>query len=258
MPIGIGATLREARNRRKVGLSEVEAATRIRIRYLQAIESEEWGVLPGDVYVRSFIRTYASYLGLDGERLAEDYRRSVAETGEGPAPGPEPRTVRRSREPRSQARGRIVATAVTAMLIGVVIAVGLTTGEDDPAMTIRSDGGIAADGAVTVKEPQQQQPTAPVRGSGLSLELAATAEVWVCLLDGQGEPLLDGQILTEGAEEGPFRSDSFTVSFGNGEVSMSIDGKEAAIPATASPVGYAIGDDGDLEPLGDGERPTCL
>jgi len=235
----------------------VEAATRIRIRYLQAIESEEWDVLPGDVYVRSFIRTYASYLGLDGERLAEDYRRSVAEAGEGPPPSPELRTAGRSREPRSQARGRIVATAVTATLIGVVIAVGLTTGEDDPAVTIRSEPNRSSGGAVTVKEPAPEQP-APTRRPGLLLELAATAEVWVCLLDGRGEPLLDGQILAEGAEEGPFRSDSFTVSFGNGEVSMSIDGKEAAIPTTASPVGYAIGDDGGLEPLGDSERPTCL
>lgn len=256
MQIGIGATLREARNRRKVGLPEVEAATRIRIRYLQAIESEEWDVLPGDVYVRSFVRTYASYLGLDGERLADDYRRSVAGGAEPPSPGPEPGVARRSRAPRSQARGRIVATAVTATLIGVVIAVGLTTGEDDPAVTIRSEGIGSADREGTVKEPTPQQP-APVQRRGLSLELAATAEVWVCLLDGQGEPLLDGRILTEGAEEGPFRSDSFTVSFGNGEVSMSIDGKEAAIPATASPVGYAIGDDGGLKPLEDGERPEC-
>ena len=256
MQIGIGATLREARNRRKVGLSEVEAATRIRVRYLQAIESEEWDVLPGDVYVRSFIRTYASYLGLDGERLADDYRRSAAAGGERPATSPEPKPVGRSRAPRPRARGRIVATAVTTALVGVVIAVGLTTGEDDPTVTVRDERG-AAGGAVTVKEPASQQP-APAPRPGLSLELAATAEVWVCLLDGRGAPLLDGQILTEGAEEGPFRSDSFTVSFGNGEVSMSIDGKEAAIPATASPVGYAIGDDGDLEPLGDGERPTCL
>jgi cytoskeleton protein RodZ len=253
--IGIGATLREARNRRKVDLSEVEAATRIRIRYLRAIESEDWDVLPGDVYVRSFIRTYASYLGLDGERLADDYRRSAGTGGERPAASPEPKVVGRSRAPRSAARGRLVAAAVTASLVGVVIAVGLTTGEDDPTVTVRGEGGGAADG-VTAREPAPQQP-APARRPGLSLELAATAEVWVCLLDGRGEPLLDGQILSEGAEEGPFRSDSFTVSFGNGEVSMSIDGKQAEIPATSSPVGYAIGDDGDLEPLRDGERPEC-
>ena len=47
MDTGIGATLREARNRRKVDLSEVEAAIKIRVRYLQAIENEEWDLLPG-------------------------------------------------------------------------------------------------------------------------------------------------------------------------------------------------------------------
>src|SRR3954451_3398867 len=77
MDSGVGTILREARNRRKVELSEVEAATRIRFRYLRAIEDEEWDVLPGGVYTRGFIRTYASFLGLDGDRLANDYRESV-------------------------------------------------------------------------------------------------------------------------------------------------------------------------------------
>lgn len=251
MDIGIGATLREARNRRKVDLSEVEAATRIRIRYLRAIESEDWDVLPGDVYVRGFIRTYASYLGLDGERLADEYRRSAAST---PAAGGDPAAaIRRPSASRSQARGRVVATAVVVALIGLIIGIGLFADDEDPAVTVdREPSGVvkAEDPAVT--------PPAQARQPGLSLELAATAEVWVCVLDGRGEPLVDGQILTEGAEEGPFRSGSFTVSFGNGEVSMRIDGKEAEIPATSSPVGYAIGEDGGLEPLDDSERPTCL
>ena len=47
------------RNRRKIDLSEVEAATKIRVRYLRAIENEEWDVLPGGIYTRGFIRTYA-------------------------------------------------------------------------------------------------------------------------------------------------------------------------------------------------------
>src|SRR5215204_1172282 len=76
----IGAILREARERRGIELSEVEAATRIRLRYLRAIEGEDWDVLPGGVYTRGFIRTYASFLGLDGERLAADYRESVEGT----------------------------------------------------------------------------------------------------------------------------------------------------------------------------------
>jgi len=248
--IGIGATLREARNRRKVDLSEVEAATRIRIRYLRAIEGEDWDVLPGDVYIRSFIRTYASYLGLDGERLADDYRRSVAAT---PAGADAAAAIRRPVAPRSQPRGRVVAAAVVVALIGLIVGIGLFTGDEDPAVTVDREPS----GAVNAEEPVAPPPTRASQ-PGLSLELAATAEVWVCVLDGRGEPLVDGQILTEGAQEGPFRSGSFTVSFGNGEVSMRIDGKEAEIPATSSPVGYAIGEDGGLEPLDDSERPTCL
>src|SRR5436305_14483403 len=91
MDSGVGTILREARNRRKVELSEVEAATRIRFRYLRAIEDEEWDVLPGGVYTRGFIRTYASFLGLDGDRLVGDYRESVEPWHRGDdAPQPQP------------------------------------------------------------------------------------------------------------------------------------------------------------------------
>ena len=55
----------------------MEAETKIRVRYLRALENEEWDVLPGGAYTRSFIRTYATHLGLDGERLADEFRRSV-------------------------------------------------------------------------------------------------------------------------------------------------------------------------------------
>ena len=71
MQSGIGSTLREARKRRKIELSEVEAATKIRPAYLRAIEAEDWDALPGDAYARGFVRTYAAYLGLDGARLAD-------------------------------------------------------------------------------------------------------------------------------------------------------------------------------------------
>ena len=68
---------------------------------------------------------------------------------------------------------------------------------------------------------------------------------------------MDGQILQAGEEAGSFRSGSFTVSFGNGEVTMTIDGKRTEIPPTASPVGYAIDAVGTLTQLSESERPTC-
>src|SRR5688572_19685804 len=62
----IGATLQEARMRARIDISEVESATKIRAKYLRAIENEEWEMLPGPTFVKSFLRTYADYLGIDG------------------------------------------------------------------------------------------------------------------------------------------------------------------------------------------------
>ena len=92
---------------------------------------------------------------------------------------------------------------------------------------------------------------------GVSVRLAANAEVWVCLLDGSGKPLIDGQILGSGTQEGPFHSGSFTVSFGNGEVSMLINGQKASIPTVSDPIGYSIDSKGHLQPLPEGQRPSC-
>src|ERR671938_281197 len=70
----IGETLREARMRRRIDMTEVEAATKIRAKYLRALENEEWDLLPGPTFVKTFLRTYAEYLGLDPRLLVEEYR----------------------------------------------------------------------------------------------------------------------------------------------------------------------------------------
>src|SRR6266567_4094972 len=71
----IGSTLREARMRGRIDISEVEARTKIRAKYLRAIENEEWDLLPGPVYVKSFLRTYGDFLGLDSRMLLDEYKR---------------------------------------------------------------------------------------------------------------------------------------------------------------------------------------
>ena len=249
----IGPTLREARNRRKIDLPEVEAATKIRLRYLRAMENEEWDVLPGGSYTRSFIRTYASFLGLDGERLAEEYRRGTEAAAAGERGQRAEPAVASPRPPRRGPRlsTRAWTAIVTVGLVAVLVAVGLSSGGEDSAKT-----GPARVG--TVKSPARIRDKAERnRPSMVSVLLTADAEVWVCLLDAAGQPLVNGQILEAGASEGPFHSGSFTVSFGNGEVSMKIDGQEASIPATASPIGYSIDSNGRLQQLSESERPTC-
>jgi cytoskeleton protein RodZ len=248
---GIGATLREARNRRKVELSEVEATIKIRVRYLQAMENEEWDALPGGAYTRGFIRTYASYLGLDGERLAEDYRRSTAPPGGERPPQrvePVPTGVRRGR-PRIP--GGVLAAAVALALVAVLVAIGLAGGNGGPS----SQSPAGKDGEKGREKRSREAAT--VAKPGVAMRLAATGEVWVCLLDASEEPLLDGQILERGEEAGPFRSHGFQLALGNGSVTVFVDGKQADVPESSSPVGYAIDSGGELTTLEEGERPSC-
>src|SRR4051794_17930203 len=69
----IGATLREARERRQLTWEQVETDTKIRAKYLRALEEEEFDSLPSGTYVRGFLRAYASYLGLDGRLFVDEY-----------------------------------------------------------------------------------------------------------------------------------------------------------------------------------------
>lgn len=254
MDDGVGATLREVRTRRKIDLAAVEAATKIRVRYLRAIENEEWELLPGDAYARAFVRTYANHLGLDGTRLADEYRR-----GRG-VPRPAERLPRvepsapRARPGRTLPRipPRLAAVAVSVALVAILVVIGLSSGGGSSG-PMRTEPRIGIGQAVAVGGPGEAASPA----AGLTLSLAADAEVWVCLLDERGEPLVDGQILSPGSEEGPYRSGSFTVAFGNGEVTMTVDGQQANIPQTSSPIGYSIDSGGTLRELPEGERPTC-
>ena len=98
-------------------------------------------------------------------------------------------------------------------------------------------------------EKHAQAPTTASK-PGVAVRLTATAEVWVCLLDAKEESLVDGQILEEGAEAGPFRSKGFEVALGNGSVAMFVDGKRAHVPESSSPVGYRVDSGGKLTLLG--------
>src|SRR5213080_2171943 len=70
----IGETLREARMRQHLDITDVEARTKIRAKYLRALENEDFGMLPGSTFVKSFLRTYAEFLGLDPHILVKEYR----------------------------------------------------------------------------------------------------------------------------------------------------------------------------------------
>jgi cytoskeleton protein RodZ len=84
----IGSSLRAARMRQRLELSEVERDTRIRAKYLGALEDERFDVLPGPAYTKGFLRTYADYLGLDAQRFVDEYKTRFAAEEELAAPPP--------------------------------------------------------------------------------------------------------------------------------------------------------------------------
>lgn len=70
----IGSTLREARVRHRLTLQQAEEETKVRVKYIQAMENEDFDVMPSPAYVKGFLRTYATFLGLDPEIIVEEYR----------------------------------------------------------------------------------------------------------------------------------------------------------------------------------------
>jgi cytoskeleton protein RodZ len=118
----IGNSLREARLRRGVDFAQAELTTKIRGKYLRALEDEQFDVLPAQTYVRGFLRTYAEYLGLDGQLYVDEFNsRFVSGTDEH-----EPRTRRSAARPQRRNRRletNVVLVALAAIAVFTVIVV---------------------------------------------------------------------------------------------------------------------------------------
>lgn len=116
----IGNSLRAARERQGLSYAEVEHATKIRSKYVRALEEEEFTVLPSDAYIRGFLRTYADYLGLDGGIYVEEYgSRFITSWRDELPPPPRPRR-RRPRERTVERRAVLLALAGIAVLTALV------------------------------------------------------------------------------------------------------------------------------------------
>src|SRR5580765_4927172 len=82
MTQSIGEKLRLAREARGIALRDISEQTRISMRYLEAIETDDYQRLPGGIFNRSFIRAYAKFVGYDEHEALEDYARTLRERGE--------------------------------------------------------------------------------------------------------------------------------------------------------------------------------
>jgi hypothetical protein len=143
----IGTSLREARVRQGVDLLEAEQSTKIRSKYLRALEDERFELLPAQTYVKGFLRSYADYLGLEGQLYVDEYNtRYVA--GEEEAP------LRPRRTRQTQAHRRVESGVLLIALAGIAAVAALVI------VAARFSGSDARDRTGGVPITQAQSPPA--------------------------------------------------------------------------------------------------
>jgi cytoskeleton protein RodZ len=243
----IGETLREARMRQRLDIADVEQRTKIRAKYLRALENEEFGMLPGPTFVKTFMRTYAETLGLDPHVLVEEYRA----THEG-----QDELELQPLGPPSAARGRyrgprlgpgVLALLVLVGVVAVLVAIGLAS--DD------GGGEQAANPATTetrtaAKPKKRQKRAVPKR---VALRVVPTTPIYVCVDHGAGTPVVFEDTIDSAQT---FRGKRVRVNLGKRDAQLWKNGKRVQVTPGGEPVGFDFTPRRTRE-LPSGERP-CL
>jgi cytoskeleton protein RodZ len=249
----IGDTLREARMRQRLDIADVEAKTKIRAKYLRALENEEFGMLPGPTFVKTFLRSYAEVLGLDPHLLVEDYRARYEPRDETEALQPlGPPGLGRDRRRRPPPAGPwLLAGLALIAVLGALLVIGLVGGDGD------DDGGQEAAREETPTEttprdrPEQTEEPAPPRRVILRIE--PELETYVCLDRGEGTGVFFEQILSEPRT---FRGRRIRANLGNTSVAVTANGEPVDVGTGPDPVGFVF-TPGSSTPLPSGERPCA-
>jgi hypothetical protein len=262
----IGATLREARMRARIDVSEIEAKTKIRAKYLRALENEEWGLLPGPTFVKSFLRTYAQALELDDKALVEEYRRHHERPSEAMLEPivSTPQSKRNGSRGRGgkgsgPSRGYMIAVGAIGVVIVVLIALLVSGG----------GGSSKTPSTVTTTATKQHSSTGkhshtgavaggrPASTSLVSLSLRPTAVVYVCLIGDDGRKLIPGLELQPGETTTTYKARRFEITLGNSSVKMFVDGIPRTVAPSSQAIGYSITKAYGRRPLTASQLPAC-
>jgi cytoskeleton protein RodZ len=256
----IGATLRTARMGASIDVSEIEATTKIRAKYLRALENEEWDLLPGPTFVRSFLRTYAQALGLDGKALVEEYRLNYERPTEA-ALEPIVSTPQRNRgrtPPSGPSRGYIAAVSVIGLII-IVLVIALLSGGSSPSSkhTTSTAGGATKPKHAAHRHLGASKSRTITASARVALSLRPSAAVYVCLIDNDtGRKLIPGLELQPGTSTQTYHAKRFEITLGNSSVTMFVDGIRRTVAASSAAIGYSITKAG-RQRLKAGQLPTC-
>jgi cytoskeleton protein RodZ len=235
IPQAIGDALREARMRQKIDITEIEAKTKIRAKYLRAMENEEFDLLPGSTFAKSFLRTYADALGLDAHRLVEEYRSQYEPRDEGDLPPLSAQGRRPGRDRRYERRppGRgfaIVALVLVAIIVLVVIGLasnGGNSGKKTP--TTASDRGTA-----TKRHHKRRHHRAATVPKRVTVRITPTVPTYLCVDRGAGKPPIYQGIT---AQTQSFRGRHIRVNLGKTSVTLTANGKRVPLTVGPNPAG---------------------
>ena len=234
----IGNSLREARLRQALDFPEVEQATKIRGKYLRALEDEQFDILPGQTYVKGFLRTYAEYLGLDGQLYVDEYNsRYIPGDEETPLRAQNKSTV--GRNPRVESGVVLLALAAIGILTALVV-LAWRFGSDPPETAIPNFGS-ETNQATTRSRPRsaankkRQARTARVTVTGALgnswMEVYAGSQAGELIYRGTLEA---GQILQFN------RPRLFAIMGRPGNVRMRLNGRVVRVPDRGSPTAVVV------------------
>jgi cytoskeletal protein RodZ len=224
----IGSSLKEARLRQNVDFPQIETTTKIRGKYLQALEDEQFHLLPEETYVKGFLRTYAEYLGLDGQLYVDEYNSRYVAIEEQPIRAR--RTVRQPRHRRMQ-RGVLVAALAGIAVVTALVIVAWTSGSPSKQHVV----GVTPHG--TKQKPQTAKPTkrsVPAPTPKPTITLHAVRSPVVLLAVRKAGP--QGKILFENKELSPgqslrFKRRKLWINTGTPEsLRVVVNGRPSALP----------------------------
>ena len=232
----IGNSLREARYRQQLELSDVELATKIRGRYLQALEEENFDALPAQTYVKGFLRTYADYLGLDGQLYLDEYNSRYAVGEDEPR---EPVVARRSstvhqRHRRLERRGVLLALGGIAVVCAFFIAAFKFSSGTDNNPPIPNLGTTTAKKQAPAKKKQRKV----ARAARIRFFVVATrGNCWMDVRNysASGKTLYTGTL--QDGQSQRFVARRLWISFGNpGNVKAAVNGTSVSLPGNGRSV----------------------
>ena len=254
----IGTTLREARIRARIDITEVEVRTKIRAKYLRAIENEEWDLLPGPVYVKSFLRTYGDFLGLDSRHLVDEYKRLYERPTDQELRPITARARERERRRRRLRLGPLGAVVLALLAVVAALFVIGSLGNPNSSSSSTTTPSTAARSATGPRRTHHHhaRPAPAHKSTTVTLKLVPTSSVYVCLEDGSGKRLIPGQIFAAGQSVPTETAKKLLLTLGNAGVQMKVDGKTVSVAPSARAIGYML-TPGKTTPLPPGSQPTC-